>query len=392
MGSEISLDSIFTESNIKRALKHVAGRKRMPGADHIPVQCVAEIWEKEGEEILDAIYRGTYVTKPFLEVRIRKKSRNAYRKLQLPAAIDRVIAETMNKELSDFFDPSFSSNSYGFRKSRGAHDALRSCLNYMNYGYKYVVDLDIQTFFDCVNHEKLKYFLQLSIDDLELLTLISRFFSPKLILGRHVYQKYKGLPQGCSLSPLLANVYLNKVDCYLEMNHYDFVRYADDLVVFATTESRARRIMLQLKHFLQKEMQLEINMNKSKVCLVDDLEYLGYSFRKWQGGYVYTLPEAVQWDTLSHMKKLFEIKDAELEKMWDDIGSFNRGWVNYYSLVEQDEMSRFLQLAQMLQERCLLNKLKNLSEEAKRKACDGLYNARSYSTLSGWYKKLKGGI
>lgn len=385
-----NIESVFTQSNISMALHHIARRKRMPGIDGVNVSEVIDLWKSEGERILETIVDGTYKTTPFLEVHIPKKDNN-YRKLQIPSTMDRVIAEVIRMKITDQYDSVFSENSFGFRKNRGAQDAIKMSKRYMNQGCKYVVDLDIKNFFDSVNHKRLRCIMQMKGEQEKFLNLLSQFYAPYVAVGRHVYKKYRGLPQGCCLSPVLANIYLNQLDWYLEDKRYCFTRYADDLLIFSENEQQAKKILMQVQKYLQKELYLELNAQKTAIRKCEDVIFLGYAFRKIGKQYVCAISEKTKWDALCKTRKAICRKENNVQEIWNEIGRFNRGWVNYYKMVEPNEFISFAETVDSVQKYYLENFFKALSEENKKKVFESLYESKEYSSFSGWYKKITGG-
>ena len=235
------LEQILSPSNLNKAYLHVMRNKGAGGVDKMQVESLKDYLITEKEILLTSIEKGKYRPNPVRRVDIPKEN-GKVRQLGIPTVVDRFIQQSISQELQGIYEPVFSDNSFGFRPRRGAHSALKRCLEYVNAGYVYAVDLDLERFFDTVNHSKLIEVLSKRTKDGRVVSLIHKYLNAGVMRGEKLEVSEEGVPQGGPLSPLLSNILLNELDWELEGRGHKFVRYADDLVIFCKTQRGADTI------------------------------------------------------------------------------------------------------------------------------------------------------
>lgn len=270
---------ILSEENLDEALRRVKVNKGAPGIDEMPVSKLDEYFKAHKDEIKTSIMEMKYKPLPVRRVYI-PKSNGKKRPLGIPTAVDRVIQQAVAQVLSQIYDSSFSENSYGFRSNRSAHDAIDKVLEYLNEGYEWVIDLDIEKYFDTVNHDKLISILREKVNDKTTLHLIRSFLRAGVMENGLTSPTEIGVPQGGPLSPILSNIYLDKFDKELEERGLRFVRYADDCDIFVKSEMSANRVMKSVTSWLERKLFLKVSATKTKVVRPNDSNFLGFTFWK----------------------------------------------------------------------------------------------------------------
>ena len=328
------MERMVEGGNAKAALKRVRQNKGSPGVDGMTVdelpQHLAENWEQIRAQLLE----GTYQPKPVRKVEI-PKSGGGVRQLGIPTALDRFLQQSILQVLQPMFDPTFSQHSHGFRPGRRAHDAVREAQRYIQEGKRVVVDVDLEKFFDRVNHDVLMGRLAKRISDKRMLGIIRRYLEAGIMANGVVMERYEGTPQGGPLSPLLANVLLDEVDKELEKRGLSFVRYADDLNVYVGSK-RAGEDAMQTLRSLYARLRLRINEAKSAVARPQDRKFLGYSFWYAKGGEVRrrVAPKALEAMTDRVREITSRNGGRALTAVIAELRGYLTGWKAYFRLAE----------------------------------------------------------
>ena len=278
------IESILQSENMNQAIRAVQRNKGSAGIDGVTVGDLESYWDKHQEEITEAILNMKYKPQPVRRVYIPKPN-GKKRPLGIPTVMDRAIQQAVAQVLDLIFDPSFSDSSFGFRKGRSAHDAIMQALNYLNEGYDWVIDLDIEKFFDKVNHDKLISLIRNLINEKEVLHLIRSFLKSGVLEEGKIVKSDLGTPQGGCISPVLANIYLDLFDKELESRGLRFCRYADDVVIFVKSEMAANRIMKSVSSWLERKLFLTVSATKTHVCRPPKSTFLGFTFWKGKDGW-----------------------------------------------------------------------------------------------------------
>ena len=273
------MGAVLCHSNIKQAYKQVKQNKGVAGIDQMPVGEFAAWYAENGEILLSKLSNGSYQPQGVKQVEIPKPN-GGKRRLGIPTVTDRVIQQAIAQVLSPVYERKFSDHSYGFRPNRSAHQALRKGREYVESGRIIVVDLDLKTFFDVVNHDRLMYRLSQTISDKTLLGLIRKYLQSGIMVDGVVSQRTEGTPQGSPLSPLLSNIVLDELDKELERRGHKFVRYADDCNIYVRSQTAGERVMESISNFIGSKLKLIVNREKSQVCEVNQTKFLGYTIQK----------------------------------------------------------------------------------------------------------------
>ncbi|KOP78686.1 DNA polymerase [Lysinibacillus sp. FJAT-14745] len=327
------MNQILSRENLLLALKRVERNKGSHGVDKMPVkflrQHVVENWLTIKKQILE----GTYQPQPVRRIEIPKPD-GGVRLLGIPTVTDRLIQQAIAQVLSNLYDPNFSNHSYGFRPKRSAHDAIREAKGYIKEGYRWVVDMDLEKFFDKVNHDRLMSTLAKKISDKPLLKLIRRYLQSGVMINGVVYDTEEGTPQGGPLSPLLSNIVLDELDKELEKRGHKFVRYADDCNVYVKTKRAGERVMASVKTFIEETLRLKVNEKKSAVARPWQRKFLGFSFTSRKEPQVRIAKESI-----NRMKtKIREItarkKPYPMEYRIQHLNQYLVGWCGYFALAD----------------------------------------------------------
>jgi RNA-directed DNA polymerase len=283
-GSDRLMEAVVARGNVRAALARVRENRGSPGVDGMTVEELPQYLMEHWQEVREQLLAGTYQPKAVLRREIPKAS-GGMRELGIPCVLDRLIQQAILQVLQPRFDPSFSEHSYGFRPGRSAHDAIKAAQRYVQEGRHWVVDVDLEKFFDRVNHDVLMGRLARRISDSRLLRLIRRYLNAGIMADGVAMERTEGTPQGGPLSPLLANLLLDEVDKELEKRGHTFVRYADDCNVYVRSRRAGERVMAALERMYAK-LRLKVNREKSKVELAHKRSLLSYSFWYARGGAV----------------------------------------------------------------------------------------------------------
>jgi group II intron reverse transcriptase/maturase len=329
------MTKILSRSNLKAAYENVIRNKGSSGVDGITTKDLKGYVQRHWTRLKEELESGHYQPKAILGVPIPKRN-GGERLLGIPTTFDRMIQQAIHQELSPQFDPEFSPFSYGFRPGRNAGQAIRQALAYINEGHGRIVDIDLKSFFDEVNHDYLMNLLKRKVKDPHVLRLIWRYLRSPLQVDGKMHKRRKGLPQGGPLSPLLSNIVLNELDQELGKRSLKFVRYADDFSIFLKTSRAAYRVKRRITRFIESKLHLLVNTKKSAIRKPLGYEYLGFAFEstynKGDRGH-YQL--VASHDSLGELKyKIREITrktfPASFDERIDRLNLLMRGWLNYF--------------------------------------------------------------
>jgi RNA-directed DNA polymerase len=329
------LDLILRKDNLNKAYKQVKSNKGAGGIDGMQVDELLPYLRENQDTLIQGIRKGKYKPNPVRRVEVPKETKGEVRKLGVPTVVDRVIQQAITQELTPIYEEKFSDNSFGFRPKRGAHDALKQCQKNVNDGYVYVVDMDLEKFFDTVCQSKLIEILSRTIKDGRLISLIHKYLNAGVMAKGIVERTEVGMPQGGPLSPLLSNVMLNELDKELERRGHRFVRYADDCMIFCKSRKSAERTLENILPYIERKLFLKVNRKKTEVAHISKVKYLGYSFYRYKGKCGFRVhPKSV-----AKMKnKIRELTDRNNgmsnAKREEKYQQFVRGWVNYFRLAD----------------------------------------------------------
>jgi group II intron reverse transcriptase/maturase len=271
------LEQILNRNNLNQAFLRVKANKGGHGVDKMGVEDMLNYLKTNGEAIKQAITEGKYKPNPVRRVEIPKDD-GGKRPLGIPTVIDRIIQQAIAQVLSPIYEKQFSNNSHGFRPNRSCHGALRQSQEYINQGYKYVVDMDLEKFFDTVNQSKLIEVLGRTIKDGRVISLIHKYLAAGVVIKHSYKETFEGVPQGGPLSPLLSNIMLNELDKELETRGHKFVRYADDLMIFCKSKRATKRTLGNIVPFIENKLFLKVNKPKTVVDYVGRVKFLGVAF------------------------------------------------------------------------------------------------------------------
>lgn len=316
-------------SNLRRAYKQVNRNKGAAGVDGMTVDDMHDYFKTHIESIREALMSGEYRPQAVLGVKIPKPG-GGERQLGIPTVVDRVIQQAIAQVLEGVYEPLFSESSYGFRPRRGAHDALTAASGYVSEGRVWVVDIDMEKFFDKVNHDILMSKLARRIDDKILLRLIRRYLETGMMQDGVSEKRQAGTPQGSPLSPLLSNIMLDELDKELEKRGHKFCRYADDCNIYVYSERAGHRVMASMTQFLEQRLRLKVNQNKSAVALVNQRKFLGYRLQK-DGG-LSVAPESLQRLKDKIREQAKRNRGHSLESVIKQLNQTLRGWLSYFRL------------------------------------------------------------
>ncbi|TWH57792.1 RNA-directed DNA polymerase [Desulfitobacterium sp. LBE] len=332
--NEELLEQILSFENLNQAYRQVKKNKGAGGIDGMQVKELLPYLRDHKEELLESLREGTYRPSPVRRVEIPKEN-GTTRKLGIPTVVDRLIQQAIAQVLSPIFEKQFSESSFGFRPNRSAHDALKKCQSHITAGYKYVVDMDLEKYFDTVNQSKLIQILSESIKDGRVISLIHKFLRAGIMVDGMFEESPEGVPQGGPLSPLLGNIMLNECDHELEKRGHRFVRYADDLMIFCRSRKATQRTMEHIVPYIEKKLFLKVNREKSKVSHVNYVKYLGYSFYIYRGeGRLRIHPQSIR----KLKDKIREVTGRSNgmgnEERKTKLNQVVRGWTNYFKLAD----------------------------------------------------------
>lgn len=328
------MEQIVSKGNLNAAYLQVVRNKGAEGVDGMEYTELGEYLSKNGEIIKEQLRTRKYKPQPVRRVEIPKPD-GGIRKLGVPTVTDRFVQQAVAQVLTPIFEEQFHDHSYGFRPNRCAQQAVITALEMMNDGHDWIVDIDLERFFDTVNHDKLMTILGRTIKDGDVISIVRKFLVSGIMADDEYEDSIIGTPQGGNISPLLANIMLNELDKEMEARGLDFVRYADDCIIMVGSELAANRVMKSISKYIKEKLGLSVNVSKSKVDKPKGIKYLGFGF--------YYDPFAKQYKARPHAKSVakFKAKMREITcRSWgvsnaykiQKLNQLTRGWINYFKI------------------------------------------------------------
>lgn len=332
------LEKILNRDNLNLAYKKVKANKGAGGIDKMSTDELLAYLRLQGKELTQLIYEGKYRPQPVRRIEIPKDNGKT-RKLGIPTVVDRMVQQAIAQVLTPIYERKFSNNSFGFRPRRSQHDALKACKKNVEEGYHFVVDMDLEKYFDTVNQSKLIQILSKTIKDGRVISLIHHFLNSGIMINGVVTTSEKGISQGGPLSPLLSNIMLNELDKELESRNHRFVRFADDLIIFCKSKRSGHRTFEHILPFIEEQLKLKVNQEKTKVSHIKEIKFLGYGFYIYKG----------ECRLKVHPKSVQKLKDKirevtsrsngmSVEKRKERLNQVIRGWVNYFKLADMKKL------------------------------------------------------
>ena len=331
--SNCLMEKIVEKANIKRALRRVKLNRGAPGVDGVRVEELKSYLIENWESVRNQLLSGTYFPMPVRRVEIPKSSCGT-RKLGIPSVLDRLIQQAILQIINECYDKTFSNYSFGFRPKCSAKQAIKLAQVYIRSGYKFVVDMDLENFFDKVNHDKLMGKLAKDIQDKRLLLLIRRYLNAGIMLNGCRVRSEEGTPQGGPLSPLLSNIVLHELDEELENRGHKFVRYADDCNIYVRSKRAGERVMESIRKFVESDLKLKVNLKKSAVDRPWKRTFLGISFL-WD----YEKRIRISGENLRRFKRRIrqltnKSWGISMEERLKKLKSYLIGWINYFRMIQ----------------------------------------------------------
>ena len=389
------LEKVLDDKNLFEAYKQVYKNKGASGVDGITVDELGHYMYQHKEDIKEQIRKRKYKPSPVRRVYIPKDNGDK-RGLGIPTVVDRLIQQAIVQVLSPIYEEQFSETSYGFRPKRSCEMAIIKLLEYFNDGYDWIVDIDLQKFFDTVCHDKLISIIMKTIHDGELVSLIRKYLVSGVMENGVISPTKVGTPQGGNLSPLLSNIMLNELDKELEKRGLRFTRYADDCIIVVKSEKAANRVMESITKFIEKKLGLKVNAEKSKIARPNDIKYLGFGFYQKQG--------QDKWRPKPHIKSIQKLKrklkhltgrnwSISLDERITKLNQVIRGWINYYRIADMKKYMNNITSHLNRRIRCIIWKQWKVSKKRIEKliklGCDKeKAKALAYSRKKYWNTSL----
>jgi group II intron reverse transcriptase/maturase len=325
-------EAVLERENMQTALKRVESNKGAAGIDGMSVKDLRGYLKVHWLEVREALESGKYQPSPVRRVEIPKPD-GGVRQLGIPTVLDRLVQQAIAQALTPMFEEVFSPHSYGFRPGRSAHQAVQKSQEYIREGYDWVVDIDLEKFFDRVNHDMLMARVARVVKDKRVLKLIRAYLNSGVMVNGVVMETEEGTPQGGPLSPLLSNIMLNDLDRELEGRGHKFVRYADDCNIYVKTQRAGERVLKGVKQYLEKKLKLKVNPKKSKVERATRAKFLGFSFLKRKGEVIIRLANRTKERFMEKMRHLTRrTRSGKMEDIVSEINRYMRGWIAYFRL------------------------------------------------------------
>ena len=329
------LEKILERENLNEAYKRVYANKGASGVDGVTVGELLDYLKEHKAELLESIRARRYKPQPVRRVEIPKDN-GKKRQLGIPTVVDRVIQQAIAQELSPIYEKQFSDFSYGFRPNRSCEMAIIKSLELINDGYGWVVDIDLERFFDTVHHDRLMNIISRTVEDGDVLSLIRKFLVSGVMVGKNYEETTVGTPQGGNLSPLLSNIMLNELDKELERRGLHFVRYADDCNIFVGSRKAAERVMESITDFIERKLGLKVNVTKSQIGRPSQIKFLGFGYFADKDGKYQAKPHKLSIEKLKRKLKALTSRkwsislEVRLLKLKQQI----TGWVYYFRIAK----------------------------------------------------------
>lgn len=328
------MSRVLSPNNLNRAYLQVVRNKGVGGVDKMDCKQLLTYLRQHKAELIESIRIGKYKPNPVRRVEIPKDN-GKKRLLGIPTVVDRLIQQAISQVLSPIYERQFSQSNFGFRPNRSAHGALLQVCRYASEGYKYAVGIDLARFFDTVNHSFLLRILSRTIKDRRIISLIHKYLTSGVMIGKHYELSIEGTPQGGPLSPLLSNIMLNELDKELERRWHRFVRYADDSMILCKSKKSAERVCVSITEFVEKELHLVVNHDKTEVGYIRGMKYLGYSFYFTKGKCRLCVHKRTKANFKRKVKSLTGRSNGmgyaqRKEVLWQTF----RGWLEYFKYAD----------------------------------------------------------
>src|SRR6201993_5155579 len=336
------MEEVCERENLKEALRQVRGNKGSAGVDGITVSQLTDYLKQHWPAVREQLLNGTYKPKPVRRVEIPKPD-GGVRKLGIPTVLDRLIQQAAMQVLQGRWDQTFSEPSHGFGRKHPAHQAVAKAQQYIAEGHRWVVDLDLEKFFDRVNHDKLMAAIARRVRDKRMLKLIRAFLESGVTENGLVSSVEEGTPQGGPLSPLLSNLVLDELDRELERRQHRFVRYADDCNIYVASERAGKRIMHSVTSFLRRRLKLKVNEAKSAVARPQERKFLGFSFTSGAKPKRRIAPKALLRCKRRVRELTHRTRGVSVEQMTKELASYLRGWKSYFGFSQTPSVLRKLE-------------------------------------------------
>lgn len=384
------IQKLLSRENLLSALKRVEGNKGSHGVDGMHVKSLRKHILQNWQQLRQEIEEGTYEPSPVRRVEIPKPDGKGVRLLGIPTVTDRLIQQAIAQVLNPVFDPEFSEHSYGFRPQRRGHDAVREAKQYMKEGYQWVIDLDLEKFFDRVNHDRLMAKLAEKVKDKMILKLIRKYLQSGVMINGIVMDSKEGAPQGGPLSPLLSNVVLDELDKELEKRGHLFVRYADDCNIYVKTRKAGERVKESITAFIENKLKLKVNQDKSAVDRPWKRKFLGFSFTWNKDPKVRIAPQSMKKVKMRIREITSRKKPLPMEQRIRELNQYLTGWGGYFMLA--DTPSVFQRLDEWIRRRlrmCLWKQWKKPKTKVKRLVSLGIPRDKAFewgNTRKGYWR------
>ena len=338
------LERILSRDNLNLAYQRVKANQGSPGVDGMTVDALLSLLKQQGAELKQRILSGAYEPQPVRRVEI-PKAEGGMRQLGIPTVVDRMIQQAIAQELTPIFDPGFSENSYGFRPGKSAQQAVIAARRHIEQGYSWTVDIDLEKFFDKVNHEKLQELIARKVQDRRVLKLIRQYLESGIMMNGVKVKSEEGTPQGGPLSPLLANIMLDELDKELEKRGHKACRYADDCNIYVKSRKAGERVMESISHFIEDELKLKINRKKSAVDRPGKRKFLGFSFYHRKEEVRNYIPRKPIQRFRAKVREITARSNGRsMEERQERLNRLITGWVNYFRIADMRRVANELDM------------------------------------------------